>query len=354
MTDWGASNRIDSFEFVLCDPFTLAELEPVEVNASESALSWDIDSDNLYSGSIAALTPVSKDRLLRVRHTVKVGAETTTETLATMFVYAASGSALFGREKHSARCYSTLFRLTQDRLASDFSRAKDTNVVDAIRKLVEEVGGKLSVSDTEAAFVSRKFGKPIWFELGENRMDVIRTIASWIGCEVSCDPDGNVTISETVDPADKQSVYTFEAGRNCTYLPGANVEDNRTDIVNRVVAYCTDESGTERAVVELGEDSAFGFARCGRYQTAVLRFTEQMTSDELHKKASAYLRENSGERRFYTIEHVSIPNLRVGDVVDYENESDFKEPVKERCVVAQMNMRSLSPGAKCTTKLRTI
>ena len=354
MTDWGASNRVDSFEFILCDPFTLAELKPVEVSASESALSWDKDSDNIYSGSIAALEPLSKDRLVRVRHTVNADGETITETLATMFVHTATNKALFGREIHTARCYSTLFRLTQDRLASDFSRPKGGNVVDAIRQLVEEVGGKLLVSDQDNRFSNRTFGRSIWFELGENRFDVVRTIASWIGCEISCDPDGNVTLSEAVDPVDKPIVYTFEAGRNCVYLPGANVEDNRADTVNRVVAYCTDESGTERAVVELGEESAFGYARCGRYQTAVLRFTEPMTDEELRSKAKAYLRDNSGERRFYTIEHLSIPGLKVGDVVDYENNTDFAEPVKARCIVAQMNMRSITPGAKCTTKLKTI
>lgn len=354
MTDWAASGRVDSFEFILCDPFTLAELEPVEVSASESSLSWDKDSDNLYSGSIAALAPVSKDRLVRVRHTVKVGAETLTETLATMFVYAASNKALYGRESHSARCYSTLFRFTQDKLDSDFSRSKGYNVVQAIRDLVKEVGGRLVITDPEAAFNERTFGKPIWFELGENRMDVIKTIASWIGCEIGCDPDGSVTVSEVVDPADKPSVYTFEAGRNCTYLPGTEVEDNRAEIVNRVVAYCTDEGGTERVVVELGEESPFSFARCGRYQTAVLRFTEPCDAETLRSKAKAYLNENSGERRFYTIQHVSIPGLRVGDVVDYENDTDFAEPVKVRCEVAQMNMRSLTPGALCTTKLRTI
>ena len=354
MTDWGASNRVDSFEFILCDPFTLAELEPVEVNASESSLSWDIDSDNRYSGSIAALEPLSKDRLVRVRHTVNVGGETITETLATMFVYGASGNALFGSEKHSTRCYSTLFRLTQDRLDSDFSRPKGGKVVNAIRQLVEEVGGTLIVDDPDLVFSNRTFGRPIWFELDENRFDVVRTIASWIDCEISCDGLGNVILSQTVPDEDKPVSYTFEAGRNCTYLSGVNVEDNRTDIVNRVVAYCTHDGGTNRVSVELGEDSQFSFVRCGRYQRAVIKFTEPMTDEELHKKALAHLHDNSGERKFYTIEHVSIPGLKVGDVVDYENNTDFAEPVKARCIVAQINMRSLTPGAKCTTKLKTI
>lgn len=369
MIDWGASNRVDSFEFVLCDPFTLEELaEPIKVNASESSLSWDKDSGNLYSGTIAALTPVTKDRLIKVRHTVEADGEMRTDTLATMFVEAAPVKALYGCEVRSASCYSTLFRLTQDKLDSDFSRPRyDPDnpddpravVVNAIRDLVEEVGGRLVVADPEAAFTKRTFGKPINFWLGDNRMEVVRTIAKWIDCEIGCDPDGNVTISEVIDPADKPSVYTFEAGRNCTYLPGADVDDNSAALVNKVVGYFSRKKAddgfplTDRAVVELGDESEFSFARCGRYQTAVIK-VDPCSHETLVRKVKAHLRDNSGERRFYAIQHVSIPGLRVGDVVDYENDTDFAEPVKARCEIAQMDMDSMTPGALCTTKLRTI
>ena len=353
MTDWGASNRVDSFEFILCDPFTLAELEPIEVDAAKSALSWDKDSDNIYFGTISAARPIPKDRLVKVRHTVESDGERRTDTLATMFVQSSSNRALYGRERASARCYSTLFRLTSDRLAADFYHPAGDVIVDAIRELVEEVGGKLSVSNIDT-LAGRRFSELIWFELGENRMDVIRAIAKQIDCTVGCDGDGVVTLAPSMDPADKPTSYTFEAGRNCTYLPGVNVEDNRADIVNRVVAYYTTDDATDRVVVELGDESAFSFSRCGRYQTDILKLTDPCTHEVLEKKARAHLRDRSGERRFYTIEHVSVPGLRVGDVVEYENSTDFAEPLKVRCEVAQMDMRSLVPGAKCTTKLKTI
>ena len=353
MTDWGASNRKDRFEFWLCDPFTLDEIERLDVDASKSSISWDMDSDPIYSGTIAAMQPVTRDRLIRVRHTVKVGKVSRTDTIATMFVQNAPVKALYGSESRSATCYSTLLRLTNDKLDSDFSRPAGYNVVQAIRDLVESVGGRVAVSDPNDDFNSREFGKPIWFELEENRMDVVRTIASWIDCEIGCDGDGVVTLSPAISPEDKHVAYRFMAGRNCVYVPGAESDDMGSEAANKIVAYYTDGTDTDRVVVELGEDSEFSFARCGRYQTDFLEINSKCTHDALERKAKAHLFEKSGERKFYIIEHVSIPGLKVGDVVEYENDSDFAEPVKERCVVAQMDMKSLTPGAKCVTKIRT-
>ena len=86
----------------------------------------------------------------------------------------------------------------------------------------------------------------------------------------------------------------------------------------------------------------------------MIKLTEPCPHADLEDKARTYLNENSGEIRHYTIEHVSIPGLTVGDVVLYENDTDYDEPVSARCMIAQMDMRSLTPGAKCTTKLKLI
>ena len=364
MTDWGRSNRTDRFEFVFCDPFSLAETGVVDADPTASSITWGYYTDNVYSGTVALVegntVKLEKDRLVRVKHAVTADGATDSRTIATMFVKECPGSSKFGMTKYKANCYSTLYRYTQDVLTSDFSRKKGYNVVQAIRDLVEETGGKLRVLD--GTDTTRIFGNAIWFELGTNRMEVLNTIAGWIGCQMGCDAEGYVTIGAYLEPSEKPVKYDFEAGRNCTYLPGVEEEDNRSDIVNRVVAYYTRESKeegdkyplTDRVCVELDSKSAFSYARCGRYQTEVIKLTEPCSHADLEKKAKTYLNENSGEIRHYTIEHVSIPGLTVGDVVTYENDTDYEEPVSARCMIAQMDMRSLTPGAKCTTKLKLI
>ena len=364
MTDWGRSNRTDRFEFCLCDPFSLNETGVVEADPSASSLTWGYYTDNLYSGTVtlANENPIKleKDRLVRVKHVVTADGVTDSRTIATMFVKDCPGSSKFGLTKYKANCYSTLYRYTQDVLTSDFSRKKGYNAVQAIRDIVEETGGKLRVLD--GTDTSRTFGNDVWLELGTTRMEALNTIAGWIDSQIACDAEGYVTIEPYLRPSEKPVKYTFEAGRNCTYLPGVEEEDNRADIVNRVVAYYTRESKkdddqyplTDRVCVELDAKSAFSYERCGRYQTEVIKLTEPCSHEDLEKKASTYLNENSGEIRHYTIEHVSIPGLTVGEVVDYENDTDYDEPVSARCMIVQMDMRSLTPGAKCTTKLKRI
>lgn len=362
MTDWGRSNRADRFEFVSCDPFTLEELETIEVDQKRSSITWGYYTDNVYSGTITAAdsNELLRNRLIRVRHVVTADGAEESQVLATMFVNATAGTARFGLRAVKANCYSTLWRFTQDVLISDFYRKAGYNVVQAIRDLVEGEGGKLRVLD--GVNTQKTFGNAIWFELGTNRMNVINTIAGWIGCQVGCDGFGFVTIQPYVEPALRAVRYVFEAGANCTYLPGVSEEDNRADIVNRVVAYYTREKKdkddpyplTDRVVVSLPESNKFSYERCGRWKTKIIKLTKPCKSEELKSKARTYLSENSGEIRHFTIEHVSIPGLKVGDVVTYENDTDYAEPVNVKCMVTQIDMRSLTPGAKCTTKLKSI
>lgn len=364
MTDWGKTNRTDTFEFALCDPFTLNETGPADVDARSSSISWGWYTDNLYSGTIVltgeAGRRLGKDRLIRVKQITGVDGEKTSAVLATMFVDSVTTNVKFKRSTTRASCYSPLWRFTQDVLISDFWRGRGYNVVQAIRDLVEASGGRLRVLD--GVNTQKTFGNDIWFDLNTKQMEVLGTIAGWIGCQIGCDAHGHVTIHPYVEPSDKPVRYSFRAGENCAYLPGVAEEDNRADVVNRVVAYYTRESKdedddfplTDRAVAELGVENSFSFARCGRYQTKVIKVEDPCSTEELESRARAYLIENSGEIRHYTIEHVSIPGLSVGDVVTYENDTDYAEPVSARCMVVQMDMRSLSPGAKCTTKLKLI
>lgn len=368
MTDWGASNREDRYEFWLCDPFTLEETGEVRADAASSALSWDMGTERIYSGTIEFLDDVGIDKLIRVKRTVDVDETKVTETIATMFVCDPSKTALYGRETVTADCYSTLHRLTEDKLASDFFRPRynpekpddpRAAVVNAVRDLVEEVGGKLVVA--EGVDKTRTFGRDIWFKAGDGRYMAASRIASWIGCKLTCDGEGRIVMSPKEDPSKMPVKYDFEAGRNCTYLPGVEDYMGKIRTANRVVAYFsrkTKDGGdpyplSDRVVVELGDECAFSYARCGRYQTVFLR-VDPCSHEDLESQAGERLMEKSGEIRYFNIKHVTIPGLTVGDVVTYRNNTDFKVPVFERCQIEQMDVGSLSHNSICETKLKLI
>lgn len=380
--DWGRSGRRDAYSFHLVDPFTLQETgELLEADPYQSSITWGWETDNTYSGSIRTITSTTRDRLVRVRQSINVGGQSHSVTLGTFFIDETPTSALYGRVSRNLTAYSTMWRYTQDVLAKDFVRAKGYNVVQAIRDLVEEEGGLLLVEP--GVNTAKTFGNPIWQEIGQNKAAIIRKIASWIDCVVYSDADGYVVLAPYTAPEDKAVRYEFESGRNCVYVPGIEISDSSASAVNRVVAwwsrssipktarknadgsYVKDDAGetvydldddyglSDCVTVDLPYHHAFSFERVGRRRTYVMKLTEACSHADLEAKATAYLNENCGSTRYYEIEHVSVPEIAVGDVVRYVNPHDYSEPIDCKCLVTEISM-SLTPGGLCKTKLREV
>lgn len=361
MTDWGQSGRRNEYTFHLVDPFSLQETgELIEVDAASSSITWGWDTENGYSGSIRAENSVHKDKLVRVRHTATVGGESTTVTLGTFFIDESPASALYGRVTRDLSAYSTMWRFTQDFLEKDFVRAKGQNVVQAIRDLVETDGGLLMVK--AGVDTAKTFGNPIWQEIAQNKADVIRKIASWIGCIVYSDEDGYIVIEPYADPSEMAVSYEFEAGENCVYVPGVHITDTSASAVNRVVAWWSRKSASNAsdgfgtsgyACVDLPATHPFSYERVGRRRTHVMKLSEACSNEECAKRATQYLNENCGSTRFFEISHVNVPSLRAGDVVRYVNRDDYSEPIDVRCQIVEISMK-LGPAAMCHTKMREV
>ena len=365
MADWGASGRRDTYSFDLVDPFSLERVGSLDADPLECSLTWGYYTDNILSGTVSEVNDDFRlngaDTLVRVNHHVELpdGTEAD-EVLGTMFVDSVSRRSHDGVTRRSLSMYSTLWRLTQDYLPSDFARAKGRNVVDAIKNLVNTAGGRFSVSHD--APTARTFGADIWFGIGENRMEVATTIAGWIDCEIGVNPNGWVTLSPYVDPADRSVAYTFEDGTNCVYKGGIDWESSRSDPINRVVAYWSRESDrdgdglglSQRCVVDLPESYQFSYKRCGRYRTEVLHESEPCTLAELRDRAWRHLMDNCGDVTWITVEHPRVPGLQVGDVVDYVNSVDDASRVSVRCMVEEMSIPKLGPGCMTQSKLRIL
>lgn len=74
--DWGAPGRVDRYEGVLVDPFTLTETGTVELDPG-SSLSWSYNTENQLQGSLQLLEGDYRmggyDQMIRVKHTVTIG-----------------------------------------------------------------------------------------------------------------------------------------------------------------------------------------------------------------------------------------------------------------------------------------
>ena len=351
VVDFGKSGRSDSYTFTYVNPFTLEETGAAEVEEGSSKLTFDYEGANILSGSITLLNQPSNNQMIRVKRVTTVDGASTFETLGTMFVDWTGEEALNGSVSRSVDCYSTLWRFTQDCLVQDFYRPKGYNVVQEIRELVEADGGRFMVMP--GVDTSRTHTMDICFPIETNRAEVLRTIAGWINCEIGVSPDGYITLSPYVEPRLRTVKHDFVDNQNCTYVPGVTVEDDKSGMYNRVVAYYSTKEATDRVMVDLPASHPFSYENIGRRVTYFYKVNDVASREDLTNAANTVLSQHSSSPRYFEIEHVGIPGLTVGDVVTYQNSHDYSEPIFATCQIVQMDM-TLGNGCMCKTKLRQI
>lgn len=356
MTDWGMSGRIDRYSAYLVDPFTLQELGAVDFIPASSSISFTVDSENVSGASIQLANGADyrmgkKGCMVRIVDDVSLPDGTEySNVLGTFFVDGAGGDGLYGHLKRSLDCYSALWRHSQDSLINDFYRAANVQTVaDAIRDIVRADGGTFRADAT--ANVTKKFGNPVGFELGTNKLEAAQTMAGWVGCELVPDVDGAVLMRSKRNPLTMDPTFTFEDGSNCVYKAGLGLSSNRNEIINRVIYYMSSAGGTQRVVAELPDSNPWSYANRGWHKTDVVKVSE-VPDGGLQAAADAYLREHSVETNDITIQHVGIPTLGIGDVVRYINTRDYGEPIDVVAQVVEMDIPALEPGCMTSTKLR--
>lgn len=363
--DWGASGRRDSYRFELVDPFTLRKTGEADAIPSECSITSDVDSDSGQTATIALANSgwrdEARDRMVRVRHVVRVGGESVEEVMGTFFVQDAPASSKDGLTRRTLSCYSTLWRLTQDALSDDVWAATGSRVIPIVSRLITEVGGVVSVG-LRAGEADVGTRADVMMPIGTNRAEACRTLLAWVGCRLGVAPTGEVTIERALDASELSASYAFEAGRNCTYLPGLD-ETDEGDPYNRVVAFWGREQLpdpddglglTKRCVVDLDQGERYAYERIGRRATYVLELSDPCTQAELEGRARSWLASHSGTTRYLTVSHVGIPGLRAGDVVSYDNPHDPDAPERCLCEVAQTSVQALGPGCVTQSKLRVI
>lgn len=368
--DWGASGRTDLYNLELVDPFSLERTGSADFIKNQCSITWDMDSKSMGQASIVLANSEWRqgglDRMARVIHTVKISGREYTEVMGTFFVDSFPQSSKFHLTKTSLICYSALWRLTEDSTCEDIYAGPGSTILPIASNAVTDVGGKVSIgrgaTDSDTGIYD-----DVLIPAGTNRFDAVQSLASKVGCTVGVDDYGNVTFERYLDPATEVApIYEFSAV-NSIYLPGMEPSDEGT-VYNRVMAYWSREQAPDpddglglsmRVVVDLDPGERYSYERIGRRMTYVLKVANPCTYQELRDTAARFLKENSAPSRYIQIEHAGVPNLRVGQVVTYENTTDqaFEESyggVKWLCQIRQMDISSLGNGCMTKTKLKVL
>lgn len=361
MTDWAMSGRKDVYRFYAVDPFTLQEQEELLAEPSACSITWAYYTDNRVEADIVLVNDDyikgGRDRLVRVKHLVTLPDGTQEqETLGTFFVDKAQRVSKDGVVRQRLTCYSTMWRLSQDFLADDFSYRNGQKCEANIRRLIEYPGGTLVLG--MGVNVNREHTQDGCFLCGERRLDVLNEYAGWCGWSLGVDDDGRQVLAQYIAPKDRGISYEFEDGRNCVYLPEFD-ESYTGDVCNRVVVRWSREKApttpdgfglSGKYVADLPTASEYSFERCGRYMTKVIDLTEPKSAADMAKMAKDYLAEHDAAIRYMTIEHVGIPHLRAGQVVRFTQNAD----TTNICEITQMEVSKLGPLTVTETKLKVI
>lgn len=367
MTDWAMSGRRDVYRFYAVDPFTLQEQEELLAEPSACSITWAYYTTNRVEADLVLVNDDyikgGRDRLVRVKHLVTLPDGTQEqETLGTFFVDKAQRVSKDGVVRQKLTCYSTMWRLSQDYLADDFTYRKAHGSTPAdkcearIRRLIEYPGGTLVLGmgiDT-----NKSHTQDGCFMCGENRLEVLNEYCGWCNWVLDVDDDGRQVMSQYVAPSSRAISYEFEDGNGCVYLPEFD-ETYTGEVCNRVVVKWSRErvpspddgfglSG--KYVADLPTSSEYSFDRCGRYMTKVINLTSPTSASDMKATAEAYLAEHDAAIRYMTIEHVGIPHLRPGMVVRFTRNAD----TTNICEITQMEARRLGPLMITETKLKVI
>lgn len=352
--DWGASGRRDTYWMTTVDPFSLVDTGDLEAIPQMCSITYGYYTDNFSSAKLTV--PEYDGGMVRVYHGVELPDGTyAEECLGTFFVDSVEKRRSAGMEHKELACYSSLWRLSQDALASDFVAKAGTSCLTGLTAMITAEGAMVVVSPELAARVHSKDSR---FKAGENRLSSVNTYAGNCGWKVGVDDYGYQTIEVYTPPRNRAVKYSFEAGETCVYVPNSD-ETFTGDVCNRVIARWSEEEipsgfnvSSMRAVADLPGGNPLSFERCGRRITHVLDMDEPCAMTELVKVASDYLSEHDAAIRYFEIEHVGIPYLRPGDVVEYLDPENGDDAM--RCEVTQMSVSTLAPLMMTKTKLKVI
>lgn len=353
MTDWGASGRRDTYWAELVDPFTLDATGTIDIEDGKCSITYGYYTDHVYSASVPAVEGYVAGSMIRLWHRVQVDDYDGSYPMATLFVDDRPSKSIFGRQDTSLSCYSPLYRFSKDCFTGDYKVAKNTVISTAIKKLVEQRWGIIDIDDNVS---TKATGKDNSFECGSVMLNALNDMCGWCGAELLPDGWGHLRLQPYHEPKDKQPVFRFDA-TNSMYVSGYSRDDGFGDSYNRAMVFYSVSNGsptTRRSVKDLPDTHPFSREHLGMFRTIVTKLTDRVyTQAELDKMASQLLANNAAGEDYIEIEHVGIPGINVGDVVEYENLVDGAQPIDVRCIITEMNV-SLNPGCMTKTKMRVI
>ncbi len=166
-----------------------------------------------------------------------------------------------------------------------------------------------------------------------------------------------------------QDTYKVLSDNNCVYKSGYQLDYGADDTYNRVVAHFARQSKqddpskenydpyplSDSVYVDLPATHPYSYERLGRRKAYDLKVSDPCDHASLTAMAQRKLNEVSRSDPVLVIEHVSVPGLREGNLVQYINSTDPQMvPLYSVYAIIEEIQMELGRGCMCKTKLRCL
>jgi hypothetical protein len=338
--DWKNTRRRDTFRFYTCDPRTLqVRKELKNVILDGSSITWSYTSDTRVSGKIKVLDP-DYDGWSSIRVVHEIPDWNYINTLYTGVVTDDPFQYKNGGTVTTYELHSSLTMLADDLLPYHFIISKGAKASSTIKKIFSICGLKYSFAGN---FKDYTYRDNKIFELGDDILSDLFSIADTSSNYMNVNPDGVITFNGYVNPRKKTSVYTLDIyDSRSIVLSGVSGSSNRMEVPTRVLVTYKSGQNIELAATA---DAKTGVTGALRGYTVAKKVTvnnlDPVTQSHIQDIANSKINEVHASDLEFDISVLYVP-INAGDVVTFVlHDGYYKGTYKCLVKTIQMNLDTL-------------
>lgn len=243
--------------------------------------------------------------------------------------------------------------LGQDAVAQSYSVAKGSNIVTAIKALIESTGESAGAITPVSATLSADL---VW-PAGTTKLQIANDMLKSAACfSLRADLNGQFVVEPYRSPGSRPVAFEFLDGDASIYLPSHSIDSDYYAVPNRVLAIAPgtgDEEGVTGIATNENPNSPFSYQARGRWVTRVdtsVEIPEGADAEEIQALANAAAKRSLAQftpAKTISIQHGPVPGIEVNEVVRFRR----TEAGIDGLFTVSTTSIDFNPAALATTRL---
>lgn len=307
--DWHASGITNDYEFEILDN-SLAHVGWLD-GVTGGTITQSYRGDYRVRATIETDgTEPPAGCYVRIWSVASLGGETVRTMLATLVPDLPGGEYSLGRWTRSIDLYSAMKRLDTALFVKDVGVAKNRNIVDFWRYLVQTGGAVDSV--LSGTGIGKKTAEARVFEFGTPLLSACHELADMVGGYIGIVPSGKVQLQPYVLPSKRSASWSLDSGPGSVMHVGIGAD--APDPVNRVIARYEGATQVWYATADVPASHPWSRARTGAVVAEVIDDPQGSGAGWLQKLVDSELASRSEVSGVYEVTTLFDPAIQPGTV----------------------------------------